>query len=288
MFKWSRVFNDDEAAKLWNRSDVLHYDNIDTNPTAKNIRPYPAAFEIITPNSLLTYSEQSSAIDGMRAYWPFDETSGTRKSVHQNTTFDLTPWTSGVSYTSTAKQGNAVSLTDTQFGFLENLSAGIDFTSDWSIAGWFKVDTVVSTDRFNIVFIGITGASAQYFYLDTYGTDLRLYVYHTGGFQGDATAYTVAAGTWYHAAVRFDADGSTNGRLQLYINGSLASTLDLSGTWPTNTMNCIRFGRGNNSTNRYMDGKLDEWALWDRLLTTDEISELYASGTGVSYGDLIS
>ena len=86
---------------------------------------------------------------------------------------------------------------------------------------------------------------------------------------------------------------STDTAYKMFVNGS-AETLTVAagsndGKWIGDTT--INAGRltaigtikyaGTNY--RYMDGILDEYGIWDRDLTNDEVTALYNSGNGLTY-----
>ena len=77
---------------------------------------------------------------------------------------------------------------------------------------------------------------------------------------------------WYHLVMVY-----SNNQVSLYLNNTLLpSGSILSGT--TNTVaNNLIFGGGqvNNSTNGFWNGKLDDIGIWNRVLTQQEITNLY-------------
>ena len=74
--------------------------------------------------------------------------------------------------------------------------------------------------------------------------------------------------------------------MTLYVNnvsegtGSKASDYSLTNTEAFGTG---RYRSGGDAN--YFDGIIDEVAFWNRAITTDEISEIYNSGTGKFYND---
>jgi len=94
----------------------------------------------------------------------------------------------------------------------------------------------------------------------------------------------VPLNTWTYLSITFDESEST---MKLYYNGVLDST-HTGITTPTVLSGNDAFlgvdGR-NPTTNRNYDwdGKMDEVGIWDRVLTSTEIAELYNSGDGFAY-----
>lgn len=93
---------------------------------------------------------------------------------------------------------------------------------------------------------------------------------------------TLTTGTWYHIAYVYD--GTT---VQGYLNGSAvgAGVASSGNGSAVNDDHFILGGvtNGAGGQNWKPDGKLDEWGVWSRALSSAEISELYNSGSGVTY-----
>jgi hypothetical protein len=81
--------------------------------------------------------------------------------------------------------------------------------------------------------------------------------------------------TWYMLTLIYD-----NSDMKLYINGVLeANTTFSDGPGTTNTADlCI----GNQTSEREYDSYIDELGVWDRVLSYEEISELYNYGYGLN------
>ncbi len=81
---------------------------------------------------------------------------------------------------------------------------------------------------------------------------------------------------WQHVAQVYTTEGSDT-RLDVYVDGVLAIT----GTQATSSMNFsgLNFGDYRNGTSdRDWDGMIDEVAIWDRAVTSTEVTELYNLG----------
>ena len=92
----------------------------------------------------------------------------------------------------------------------------------------------------------------------------------------DSSTSVATDGTWEHWVGTYDA--STNSR-KLYRNGVLDSSDTAGGDYiGTGTLYIAR-----SYTTSYFYGKIDEVGIWDRALTSSEITELYNSGDGISY-----
>jgi len=69
----------------------------------------------------------------------------------------------------------------------------------------------------------------------------------------------------------------------IYVNGNYENTATWDGTDITNS-NPIQIGRrGTPSSGLQFDGKIDEVGIWDRVLTSSEVTQLYNNGNGLEY-----
>ena len=83
------------------------------------------------------------------------------------------------------------------------------------------------------------------------------------------------AGTWVHVAATFDGQA-----WQVYVNGQLKGTHRLKMPGPASEMGGLILGGHREGVGRSYDGKLDDLALWSRVLSADEIKALYGNGQG--------
>ena len=103
------------------------------------------------------------------------------------------------------------------------------------------------------------------------------------GYAGDyQTTYydfnpALATNTWYHLAFTFD---NAAGFKRLYVNGVLVADLPLSPNL-TGSADEITIGNSSVFTDRSVNGRMDEVALFNRALTGAEIQNIFASA-GVS------
>ena len=95
-----------------------------------------------------------------------------------------------------------------------------------------------------------------------------------------ASTTTISTNTWYHITLVLD----RSDKLKIYLNGTLnngtASSNNLIPYSSTNynTTHPFRIGSGTGSDNitadSFFNGKIDEFNVWNRVLTTTEITEL--------------
>ena len=89
----------------------------------------------------------------------------------------------------------------------------------------------------------------------------------------DATLSTTA---WTHAVITF----GTNGVGKIYLNGSVDKSFDFTEDDASHVdANGLAIGSSNGGS--YFNGKIDEVAFWDSVLTDAEVTALYNSGNGL-------
>lgn len=138
----------------------------------------------------------------------------------------------------------------------------MSFWINWdSVAGYQAVGTHDQNDhRF---YMGINGANTYWGAGDTWEDT-------------DVTGMT--AGRWYHMAMTMNGTDAF-----YYINGTQIATL--SYTWTATETSAKAFligqmnGYGIDVANRAVDGQIDEFAVWDRALSADEIGDIYRRGS---------
>ena len=72
-------------------------------------------------------------------------------------------------------------------------------------------------------------------------------------------------GVWHHVAGTFDGN-----QLRLYVDGSLADSLDYTGAIATSTYP-VNIGRNSQNTDRLYEGAIDEVRIYNRALSEGEI-----------------
>tara|TARA_R110000787_G_scaffold58766_6_gene133553 strand:+ start:878 stop:3718 length:2841 start_codon:yes stop_codon:yes gene_type:complete len=159
----------------------------------------------------------------------------------------------------------------------------IDFTNPWSISWWAKWDYSPGFDCFWQ--FGSTTSPARYILAWAHSTGIGWSISNSASVP---IYYNIANGindgNWHN--IIFTGNGNTlvadPGRLNVYVDGVLNTDtpLETGLTSFSSTMNNI--GRGANTTNRYFNGSMDQLAIFDYQLGSDQVDDLYASGTPVN------
>lgn len=152
-------------------------------------------------------------------------------------------------------------------------------TGDFTASVWFNADVLPS----GYAVIGGKGAhntSADGWMIavqdDT--MEFRVNTNTSSMFAIDSNSGALTAGNWYHAALVID---RTSNVATAYLNGSgSAFTTNTANIGTGSVTNSSALVLGVRSTNfdLGLDGTLDDFAIWDRALSSAEIQEIYSKG----------
>jgi subtilisin family serine protease len=203
--------------------------------------------------------------DSLKAYWRFDEGSGTTiydASPYANTgTITGAAWGTGYINAGLSFDGDDDNVTMTSNGSL-------NITRSITLSAWVKPNTIAKEWQRVLCKDNQTTSSAYNLGISTNGG-----VYFAL-FQGSTQYYIsgtaqLQTGVWNHIAGTWD--GTT---MRIYLNGVLQSqTLTFTGTINV-TSDPVRIGRA--TTSLYaLNGSVDEARIYSRGLSGDEITALY-------------
>ena len=109
-------------------------------------------------------------------------------------------------------------------------------------------------------------------------SQLQWYVFDgTASVVGNANSTaSISAGTWYFVVCWHD---TANNQVGIQVNNGTATTAS-SGAAGSNSGPLYFGNRAQLDAGSYLNGRLDEWGLWKRLLTATEKTYLYNAGSG--------
>tara|TARA_R100001244_G_scaffold126111_1_gene96419 strand:- start:5201 stop:7144 length:1944 start_codon:yes stop_codon:yes gene_type:complete len=150
-------------------------------------------------------------------------------------------------------------------------------TADFSISAWVKTD---NWDSFYIMSKAEDPENRWYFRGND-ATPPRLHMYQVvdevthSTYTGSSIDLNDYENTWAHIVISADRDGKVVG----YVNG-VADTADINGE-DTNLDNegDLVISKFEFTNTFYSNGNIDEVAMWDSALTSDEVAALYNNGT---------
>ena len=204
------------------------------------------------------------------AYYKLDETSA-GAAVDSTATNNAT--NNNATINQTGKIDRAYTFNGTT-AYLQSVSQSFTGNDDYTITAWIYHTS--RTNNNNIFSNGVeaTKAGLKFRVSQTtglLGVDLANVV-------GTTSTDAVSLNTWTFIGLTKSGD-----IYQLYINGSAngsAGTITSSNISAAGTQ---RIGRDVATGTNYFTGSLDEVGVWTRVLTAPEITELYNSGTGLTY-----
>lgn len=233
-----------------------------------------------------------SLLTDLISYWKLDEASGVRADSHGSN--DLADNNTVLAAAGIINDGADLEVSNSEYLSIADASQSglLDGLSEVSFSLWVKPESL-SADHFIIskgdvnagtrdvcmcFFIGNTG----YFELRA-SDDGTLNAGHNISRQTAAGVFTT--GVLYHIALTFDVVNET---VNLYVNGSLVGWSFSSGSMgaalrDSTDMFVIGMRENNGAPQSSFDGIIDEVGVWNRILTTDEVTELYNSGAGLAY-----
>ncbi|MFF3332751.1 LamG-like jellyroll fold domain-containing protein [Streptomyces sp. NPDC002888] len=219
-------------------------------------------------NRALTASEVGHVMSGLTALpsaeVPFNESSGTTANDLSGNGWNGT-LTGGATFVA-GKKGNAVDLS----GASQYVALPTGVISDVkaiTVAAWVNLDSAATWAR---IFDFGSGTSRYMFLTAKNGTNgfIRFGIKNGGSEQVvDGTA-ALPTGGWHHVAVTLD--GSTG---TLYVDGAKVGSGNISikpSDLGANTQNYL--GRSQFSSDPYLDGRIDEFRIYNRALTAAEVA----------------
>jgi len=207
--------------------------------------------------------------DGLNAYWSFETSSGTDVGTGVN---NVSYTGAGANSSSVAgKIGYALSCNGTDYA--ENSTALDIPTGDESrtINFW----TAVPADPHDMGLLSYgSGATRQMWLTHLVSANLTHSIYGTDIFVNEGLPIA-----WEMITVRY-ATGSNN--IEFFVNGT--NTINGStGSSLLTTDEVLRFCEYAHTTGYVLVGLIDEIGIWNRSLTSTEITQLYNDGEGVTF-----
>ena len=216
--------------------------------------------------------------DNLISYWKMDESSDGSGAVTRNdshSTNHLTDNNTIASGTGIISNGADIEKDNTEFLSVAD-NASLSITGDYSISLWYKPETAPVSDQAHALF----SKSIAEYHLDYEngapgGLRLRCWNNSNPAIQ----AVDLGTGTFKHIVLVYSDSGDT---ATFYVNASSIGAPAQTSN-PTDSTNDLRLGRRGGSADMYADGIIDEVGLWNRALTSDEVTSLYNGGAGFAY-----
>lgn len=215
------------------------------------------------------YKVEGIPKDGLVAEWTFSGNANDTSGSGYNGTV------SGADLT-TDRKNKTDSAYDFIFANSDYIEIGdvLDFRlSDWTLSLWVRPSSFGSIEGiFGKSLAGGTPGRWGFYMLGK----VPYFLFHASVQYAIAGISGLVALTWYHLCVTVD----RSGYIRMYINSILNDSLDISSefSYDLQTNIITRFGSYNDgagSPGNYLDGKVDDTRVYNRVLSTDEIKALY-------------
>ncbi len=234
-------------------------------------------------------------IPGLVGYWDLNEGSG---QIGEDSSGNLNNGTLGASNASgsddplwaSSKAGLEQALdfdgVNDRFVVPDPSNGVLNFgtTGDFTIVGWFNRQTSGTNDVIVSKKNSITSGTVGYIvYINSSGYLSFRVSDNPDQYDLRSTTTQINSSGWNHFAVVWDDDSSAN--TKIYINGTLDNTANYGSTIESidNISNSSTFEIGSDGGGGdYFDGLIDEIKIYNRVLSSDEISSLYSGQGGTS------
>lgn len=204
----------------------------------------------------------SGARPGLVAAFGFNEGQGntTADTSGNGLTGSLsnTNWSSG-------KFGGALGFTGRSSSRVTVPSAPVlQFNTGFTMSAWVNPQAAQSTEP-TVIAKEVAGGLSYVLYAKGSGTGPNAYALKSDGYHSAAASGVLPAGVWSYLTASYD--GS---QLKVYVNGTLAGSTAMSGTFLAGT-GALRIGNNAVFSNEGFAGRIDEVRVYNRALSSAEI-----------------
>lgn len=202
---------------------------------------------------------------GLVSYWNLDEASGVRYDSHGTNHLTDNNTVGSVINAGDAMDGAAASFVAANSEKLNRTGVNFGFT-DFSISLWAKTP--------------VSAAAYQEYVCknNTIDFDLRSYDANYVQFNVNGSSAQIQTDTNWHLIVAYYVHSEKKAYLTIDAG---VPTAGAAGTGLSETTSELAIGAATSIYNN--NGLIDEVAIWDRVLTSDRITELWNAGAGVYY-----
>jgi len=224
-----------------------------------------------------------SLTTGLVSYWSLNEASGSRGDAVGTNTLTV-EGSVGTTASGIGSLGNASTFNGTGDSLYINdadTAGTLDFNNhDFSYAFWYYQENKGDGNNGTFIARDVAGDRQLNIFVSDSDRTTRFYV---------NDAYTPSAGpaqtlgTWHHLAATFDYVGSGTSIMKLYIDGT-ATTPKTNASGMGISEHKFTVGSREYGTSReWLKGRLMHLGAWDKVLTQQEVTDLYNGGTGNPY-----
>jgi hypothetical protein len=228
-------------------------------------------------HTAITMEESGGGPAGLVGYWDMDETSGATAMDSSDNGNDGTLYNmSSPSCWGIGQIGNTLRFDGSNDYVSLPIGSVINSLTNCTIASWVNWDGGGSWQR---IWDFGTGETVNMFLTPRNGSTGTLRFAITTNGSSNEQQITKSGSSplstgWHHIAVTIDTSNHTH---KMYLDGALAAQ-NTSGTLTPHslgTTNHNYLGRSNYSADPYLDGRLDDVRIYNRVLSTTEVTALY-------------
>ncbi len=226
------------------------------------------------------------------SFWNFDESSGNAAdAVGSNTLTNVNTVTyvSGLINNAALMVRATPFVNSSYFSITDAAQTGLDITGNLSVSMWIKLTTALSGYANEALLTKYDYATPQQSYsidiIPSGGNFSVRFITSSTGSNNDQM--TVACGTapstgvWTHLAVVFTAASATT---EVYVNAVSKGTATGSFTSIFNSTAPFQLsGFGVAGQDANFDGQMDATGIWNVVLSSTDVSDLYNGGAGLQY-----
>jgi hypothetical protein len=207
----------------------------------------------------------------------------TENRVDSYASYDLTPV--GSPTNATGKHGNGVDLEEVSSQYLSGGNVMALGDTDFTFGFWFKPESLPTAGT--MLFTKWNTNLNEYQCYVAATTNKVTFDVSNGvatGRGGVNSNVALTAGNWYLIVLYHD---SVNNLLGISVNGETLITSATTGALGTSTAD-FRIGARQQTAPFYADGVFDSFGVWGRVLEQDDVTNLYNSGAGLTYAQVIA
>lgn len=220
------------------------------------------------------FGGHSTLGNNLVAYYKFDGSSGA--VVDEEGTHDGTI-TGSITRSATGKINDAFSWPSSGNAYITLANdSDFAFTGDFSISAWISLTS--STTQQQVVARRDGGFGTIQYQIQIISDSIALQLDNGSTVYGASTAIGVDGGAWQHVVVVCDSNV-----LKIYLDNSKTTGDTFSGSRQSSTATRIGCNFSSGSPVAIYRGDMDEVGFWSRALTDAEVSDLYNSGSGLTY-----
>lgn len=226
----------------------------------------------------------STLLNGLVAYWKLDEESAGSAPVTREDSgpsgIDLTDFNTVASRVAFRRSPDFVRAENT---YLRHSGFALDISNSWSLSCFVNIDD--KTADHDLIDIRRNNPFNEGAFLLNYGIGVDRFVVFSQQASGVGNTTLVSSanatiGSWRHVFVSFDA--ATSG-LRIRVDDSIQDSITVPSLHNPTQKDITMGGIVRSDFQRYVDGRVDEVGIWNRVLTADEITEIRNGGIGNQY-----